>query len=82
MRSSRMTRSFSSRRSTQDRDLRLPRRSESPRLHCGGKQVSRGLERREQMLGIDYQIANDNFSEYGSRIGSLPVLPDWEPARE
>jgi hypothetical protein len=34
------------------------------------------------MPEINYQYAIDYFSEQGARIGSLPVVPDWDPARE
>jgi hypothetical protein len=34
------------------------------------------------MLEVEYQYAIDYFSQDGERRGSLPVEPDWAPARE
>lgn len=36
----------------------------------------------EDMSGIEYQYAIDYYSQDGRRLGSLPVEPDWGPARE
>ena len=34
------------------------------------------------MSEVEYQYAIDYFSQEGKRLGSLPVEPDWGPARE